>query len=143
MHAAAALAQAVGRAVGYDKTALMFVERDTATLAVVETADGSVVKVLSQSLHSADAIAVLSEMVTSLEAEESVAQGMFVVGSGGRHRGHGTVGTSRRCPSSPLKNPSWRWRAAPRWRRRMRRATTHPPSAWPTHKIPTGPRSTR
>ena len=32
---------------GYDKTALMFVERDTATLAVVETDDGSVVKVLS------------------------------------------------------------------------------------------------
>ena len=44
LHAAAALAQAVGRAVGYDKTALMFVEQDTATLAVVETADGSVDK---------------------------------------------------------------------------------------------------
>ena len=82
LHAAAALTQAVGRAVGYDKTALMFVERDTATLAVVETADGSVVKVLSQNLHSADAIAVLTEMVTSLEAEESLPQGMFVVGSG-------------------------------------------------------------
>jgi len=81
LHAAAALAQAVGRAVGYDKTALMFVERDTATLAVVETADGSVVKVLSQGLHSADAIAVLTEMVTSLQAEKSMPQGMFVVGS--------------------------------------------------------------
>ena len=82
LHAAAALAQAVGRAVGYDKTALMFVERDTATLAVVETVDGSVVKVLSQSLHGEDAIAVVAEMVTSLEVQESVAQGMFVVGSG-------------------------------------------------------------
>ena len=81
LHAAAALAQAVGRAVGYDKTALMFVERDTATLAVVETADGSVVKVLSQGLHSADTIAVLTEMVTTLQAEESMPQGMFVVGS--------------------------------------------------------------
>ena len=50
LHAAAALAQAVGRAVGYDKTGLMFVERETATLAVVDTADGSVVKVLSESL---------------------------------------------------------------------------------------------
>ena len=50
LHAAAALAQTVGRAVGYDKTALMFVERDTATLAVVEAVDGSVVKVLSQNL---------------------------------------------------------------------------------------------
>ena len=81
LHAAAALAQAVGRAVGYDKTALMFVERDTATLAVVETADGSVVKVLSQGLHSADTIAVLTEMVTSLQAEKTMPQGMFVVGS--------------------------------------------------------------
>jgi hypothetical protein len=82
LHAAAALAQAVGRAVGYDKTALMLVERDTATLAVVETADGSVVKVLSKHLHDEDAIAVVAEMVTSLEDLESVAQGLFVVGSG-------------------------------------------------------------
>jgi hypothetical protein len=82
LHAAAALAQAVGRAVGYDKTGLMFVERDTATLAVVETADGSVVKVLSQSLHGEDATAVVAEMVNSLEVQESVAQGLFVVGSG-------------------------------------------------------------
>ena len=82
LHAAAALAQTVGRAVGYDKTALMFVERETATLAVVETVDGSVVKVLSQSLHDGDAIAVVAEMVTSLEVQESAAQGMFVVGSG-------------------------------------------------------------
>ena len=82
LHAAAALAQTVGRAVGYDKTALMFVEREKATLAVVETVDGSVVKVLSQNLHDGDAIAVVAEMITSLEDQEPVAQGMFVVGSG-------------------------------------------------------------
>ena len=82
LHAAAALAQTVGRAVGYDKTALMFVEREKATLAVVETVDGSVVKVLSQSLHGGDAIAVVAEMVTSLQAEEKMPQGLFVVGSG-------------------------------------------------------------
>ena len=82
LHAAAALAQTVGRAVGYDKTALMFVERDTATLAVVETVDGSVVKVLSQNLRDGDAIAVVAEMVTTLEDQEPEAQGMFVVGSG-------------------------------------------------------------
>jgi hypothetical protein len=81
LHAAAALAQTVGRAVGYDKTALMFVEREKATLAVVETVDGSVVKVLSQNLHDGDAIAVVAEMITSLENQEPVAQGMFVVGS--------------------------------------------------------------
>jgi hypothetical protein len=82
LHAAGALAQAAGRAVGYDKTALMFVERDTATLSVVETRDGSIVKVLNRSLHSADAMAVLAEMVTSLEAQHARPQGMFVVGSG-------------------------------------------------------------
>jgi len=81
LHAAAALAQAVGRAVGYEKTALMFVERDTATLAVVETADGSVVKVLRHGLHSADPLAVLAEMVAGLQAENSMPEGMFVVGS--------------------------------------------------------------
>src|SRR6185436_20069310 len=82
LHAAAALAQAVGRAVGYDKTALMFVERDTATLSVVQTADGSVVKVLSRGLQGADAIAVVAEMVTTLQAAKSMPQGMFVFGSG-------------------------------------------------------------
>lgn len=82
LHAAAALAQTVGRAVGYDKTALMFVERDKATLAVVETVDGSVVKVLSRSLDNGDAIAVAAEMATSLQVQQSMAQGLFVVGSG-------------------------------------------------------------
>jgi hypothetical protein len=81
LHAAAALAQAVGRAVSYDRTWLMFVERDTATLAVVETIDGSVVKVLSKSLHG-DAIAVVAEMVADLDVEDSIAQGLFVVGGG-------------------------------------------------------------
>jgi hypothetical protein len=82
LHAAGALAQAAGRAVGYDKTALMFVERDTATLSVVETSDGSIVKVLTRSLHSADAMAVMTEMVTSLQAQDVRPGGMFVVGSG-------------------------------------------------------------
>ncbi len=82
LHAAAALAQALGRAVGYDNTALMFVERDTATLAVVETADGSVVKVLSKHLNGENAIPVVAEMVTDLDVRESLAQGLFVVGSG-------------------------------------------------------------
>ncbi|MDT5054805.1 MAG: hypothetical protein QOF66_3171 [Mycobacterium sp.] len=81
-HAAAALAQAVGRAVGYATTALLFIDRDTATLSVVQTDDGSVVKVLSRSLHSDDAMAVLTEMAAAVDAQESPPQGMFVVGSG-------------------------------------------------------------
>lgn len=81
-HAAAALAQAVGRAVGYDTTALLFIDRDTATLSVVKTDDGSVVKVLGRSLHSTDAMAVLTEMAAAVDAAESAPDGMFVLGSG-------------------------------------------------------------
>ncbi|OBF28187.1 hypothetical protein A5724_27550 [Mycobacterium sp. ACS1612] len=81
-HAAGALAQAVGRAVGYATTALLFIDRDTATLSVVQTDDGSIVKVLSRSLHSGDAMAVLADMAAAVDAQDSPPQGMFVVGSG-------------------------------------------------------------
>jgi hypothetical protein len=81
-HAAAALAQAVGRTVGYETTALLFIDKDTATLSVVQTDDGSVVKVLSRDLHGADAMAVLTEMAAAVDAAEEPPQGMFVVGSG-------------------------------------------------------------
>lgn len=81
-HAAAALAQAVGHAVGYDTTALLFIDRDAATLSVVKTDDGSVVKVLGRSLHSSDAMAVLTEMAAAVDAQDAAPQAMFVVGSG-------------------------------------------------------------
>ena len=48
--AAAALAQVVGNSVGYAQTGLLFVEPDTATLALVNTADGSITDVHRQSL---------------------------------------------------------------------------------------------
>ena len=82
LHAGAALAQAVGATVGYDRTALLFVERDTATLSVVETADGSVVKVERQDLHSADAVGQLTAMVAGLTDLAAPPQGVFVLGSG-------------------------------------------------------------
>lgn len=81
-HAAASLAQAVGRAVGYATTALFFIDRDTATLSVVQTDDGSVVKVLSRSLHGGDAMATLTEMAAAVDAQDTPPEGMFVVGSG-------------------------------------------------------------
>ncbi|MGB0963802.1 MAG: DUF7159 family protein, partial [Mycobacterium sp.] len=81
-HAAASLAQAVGQAVGYASTALLFVNRDTATLSVVRTDDGSVVKVLSRTLHSADAMTVLTGMADAVAAWEAPPEGIFVVGSG-------------------------------------------------------------
>ena len=40
--AATALGQSVGGAMGYDRTAVLFVEPESATLAVVETSDGSI-----------------------------------------------------------------------------------------------------
>lgn len=82
LHAAGALAQAAGRAVGYSSTALLFLDRDTATLSVVRGDDGSVVKVLSRSLHSTDAMAVLGEMAAAVAGQDTAPEGMFVVGSG-------------------------------------------------------------
>jgi hypothetical protein len=82
LHAAGALAQAAGRAVGYGTTALLFLDRDTATLSVVRGDDGSVVKVLSRSLHSTDAMAVLGDMAAAVAGQDTVPEGMFVVGAG-------------------------------------------------------------
>jgi hypothetical protein len=82
LHAAGALAQAAGRAVGHDTTAVMFIEPDTATASVVDTSDGSIRKVDSRSLHSADAMDVLTDMATGIESDASVPEGIFLLGSG-------------------------------------------------------------
>jgi hypothetical protein len=81
-HAAGALAKAAGAAVGYQRTALMFLERDTATLSVVDTGDGTVIKVQHQDLHTEDAVAELGTMLAGLEELPTPPQGVFVVGSG-------------------------------------------------------------
>ena len=64
--AAAALAQAVGDATNYAHTALLFVEPYTATLAVVDSADGSIAEVHRQLLPDDEdqAVAELVEMVS-------------------------------------------------------------------------------
>ena len=82
LHAASALAQALGEAMECERTALLFVERDTATLAVVRTVDGSVVKVTSHSLLDVDAATKLEAMVAGLGAGHQPAQALFLVGSG-------------------------------------------------------------
>lgn len=82
LHAAGALAQAVGQTVGYDRTALMLLDRDTATVAVVETASGAIVKVQTESLHAHDAVAELQGMIAGLEGLDQPPQGLFVLGSG-------------------------------------------------------------
>ena len=82
--AAAALAQSVGNATNYAHTALLFIEPDTATLAVVDTADGSIVDVERRALPDDDdaAVAELTTMVSGAEALDTRPDGVFVVGSG-------------------------------------------------------------
>ncbi|OCB33921.1 hypothetical protein A5676_02625 [Mycobacterium malmoense] len=83
--AATALAQNVGAAMGYERTAVMFVEPDTATLAVVETSDGSIPDVYKQPLYAESydqAAAQLGGMIAGVERLEAAPDGVFVVGSG-------------------------------------------------------------
>ncbi|MGD1172188.1 hypothetical protein ACKUVQ_03845 [Mycobacterium seoulense] len=81
--AAAALAQAAGSATNCARTALLFVEPATATLAVVDTADGSVADVRRHPLPSSDeaALAKLAAMVSDAESMRARPDGLFLVGS--------------------------------------------------------------
>ncbi len=82
--AAAALAQAVGNHTNYAQTALLYIEPDTATLAVVNSADGSIAEVHRQALPEDDgaAVAQLATMVSGAEALATRPDAVFVVGSG-------------------------------------------------------------
>jgi hypothetical protein len=82
--AAAALAQAVGSATNYSRTALLFVEPDTATLAVVDSSDGSIAEVHREALPDDDdaAVASLTSLVSGAEELDTRPDGVFVVGSG-------------------------------------------------------------
>jgi hypothetical protein len=82
--AAAALAQAVGDATSYARTALLFVEPYTATLAMINTSDGSVFDVQRRPLSDDEdqAVAELVELVSGAESLEAAPDGVFVVGSG-------------------------------------------------------------
>ena len=82
LHAASALAKAVGQTIGCDLIALLFVEAGTATPAVVRTADGVVVRVSSRDLHGADALTGVVEMVADLQGRPDPPGAVFVVGSG-------------------------------------------------------------
>ncbi len=81
--AAAALAQAVGSATNYDRTALLFVEPTGATLAVVDSSDGLVADVHRKPLPNGDdeALAELAAMVAGAESMSARPNGVFLVGS--------------------------------------------------------------
>ncbi|MGC2655402.1 MAG: hypothetical protein WA317_17805, partial [Mycobacterium sp.] len=83
--AAAALAHTVGNAIGYRHTAMLFIEPDTATLAVVDSTDGSITDVYRRALRGgpgADAVTQLIGMIVGVHALPSRPGGVFVVGSG-------------------------------------------------------------
>jgi hypothetical protein len=81
--AAAALAQVVGSSVGYAQTGLLFVEPDTATLAVVNSSDGSITDVHRQPLTpGADSVAELAALLSSADSLDGRPDGLFLVGSG-------------------------------------------------------------
>ena len=82
--AAAALAQAVGSATSSARTALLFVEPTSATLAVVDSFDGSIADVQRQPLPEGDdaVLTELAAMVSGVEAMEARLENVFLVGSG-------------------------------------------------------------
>jgi hypothetical protein len=82
--AAAALAQSMGSATGFARTALLYIEPDSATLAVVDTTDGSIAGVHRELLPDDDdeAVAKLVGLVSNAEALEENPEGVLVVGSG-------------------------------------------------------------
>lgn len=80
--AAAALAQTVGSALDYPHIAMLFVEADSATLAIVDVADGSIVDLHRQPLGRAEVGAEVAEMLADLDEHGSRAKGVFVVGCG-------------------------------------------------------------
>ncbi|ORW03241.1 hypothetical protein AWC14_05335 [Mycobacterium kyorinense] len=82
--AAAALAQTVGSAMGYAHTGLLFIEPDSATLAVVDSADGSITDVHRAVLPDDDteAVARITALTADADGLPSRPQGLFVVGSG-------------------------------------------------------------
>jgi hypothetical protein len=82
--AAAALAQSMGSATGYAHNALLYVEPDSATLAVVNTTDGSIIDVQREQLPDDDeqAVAALVNLVSTAEELDLHPEGLLVVGSG-------------------------------------------------------------
>jgi len=84
LSAATALARAFGSSAHYAQTALLYVEPNSVTLAVVNTADGAVADMRQRRLPDADdqAVAALVEMVKSADEMELRPEGVYVVGSG-------------------------------------------------------------
>ena len=77
----AVLAQNVGRALGFDTTAVMVMGPETATLSVVDSDDGSIVEARMCTLDGEDATDILPAMAATLETTNPKPGSVFVVGS--------------------------------------------------------------
>ena len=145
--AATALAQFVGGAMGYERTAVLFVEPDTATLAVVETSDGSIAEVHQEQLNSASGqipLKELTQLVAGLDQLPTRPDGLFVVGSGVDIAPiSAQLEEATSLSVSARKSRRQRWPAGRPWRPRMRRCSLRRLPRWPTHKTPARVRSTR
>ncbi|OHT85297.1 DUF7159 family protein [Mycobacteroides saopaulense] len=82
LHAGGALAKAASSVTGYDKSALLVIEPDTATLAVVDSADGSIVGLASEPLVTGVTPGVLANLVNPLKGQENAPDGVFLLGLG-------------------------------------------------------------
>ena len=82
--AAAALAQAACAATSSVRSVVLFVEPTTATLALVDSSDGSIADVQRQPLPQDDGavLAELAAMVTRTGSTQARREGVFLVGSG-------------------------------------------------------------
>ncbi|EUA63020.1 hypothetical protein I542_3175 [Mycobacteroides abscessus 1948] len=82
LHAGGALAKAASSVTGYDKSALLVIEPQTATLAVVDSADGSIVGLASEPLITGVTSGVLANLVNPLKGKENAPDGVFLLGLG-------------------------------------------------------------
>ncbi|MEU9805568.1 hypothetical protein [Mycobacterium sp. NPDC050853] len=82
LHAGGALAKAASNVTGYEKSALLVIEPENATLAVVDSADGSIVGLASEPLIAGVTPGVLASLVNPLKGHENAPDGVFLLGLG-------------------------------------------------------------
>ncbi|MHA7652970.1 DUF7159 family protein [Mycobacterium sp. ML4] len=81
--AAAAWAREVGQSAGYERTALLYLEAEAATMAGVGSADAAITGIRTESLGTAGgAMKALMDLAAGTEALETPPDGVFVLGSG-------------------------------------------------------------
>jgi hypothetical protein len=81
LQAAAALGHAAGILAGYDKTAVLVVTGEMATVSVIDTADASILAVDSRPVTPGQTRGELTDMLTALRGQWSAPDGIVVVAS--------------------------------------------------------------